>query len=722
MADKEATVYVIDLGESMADCHNGRDESDLDFGMRYIWDKISTTVAANRKTWNVGVVGLNTDETDNNENREEYQGYENISVLQELGPMTMTSLRALKSKIEPSSTSSADAISAIVVALRMIQVFTKKLKYKRKIILATNGESPIDDDQSKEVANMLNDVGIELVVIGVDFDDAEYGFKEEDKSRHKEENEKILKTLVGHCENGVFGTMAQAVEELAIPRIKPVRPFKAYDGPLTLGDPQKYPSALSIHVERYYKTKRATPPSASNVANPNGPSQTQGRDDDTPMSGVEFQAVKQLRTYRVDDAKAAGGKKDVDREDLAKAYQYGRTVVPFSESEENMTKYETTKSFTIIGFVPMSSYEPFLNMGETGLIVAQKLNEEAELGLSALIHALHELESYAVARYVNKDNSQPQILLLKPNPAIEDDIECLYDVPLPFAEDVRSYQFPPLDKVLTITGNVLTEHRLLPNNDLQQAMSDYVDAMDLTEFRQDEDGNPAEYAPIDDLYNPVIHHMNQAIRNRAVNPDAPLPLVADILTRFTHPPEPLLAKAKSEIDGLIEAAEVKKVPPKFQGKRGRKDTVKPLSGLDIDALLGETRPRTKKTPISTENAIPEFKQTLETAEDDETIETAAKQMGDIIRKLISDSFANVLYPRAAENLRVMREEVISMEVPTLYNKYITGLKESLLSGELNGDRREMWFRWVVGGRLGLITQDESEVSEVSEEEAKAFLT
>ncbi|KAK3948886.1 SPOC like C-terminal domain-containing protein [Pseudoneurospora amorphoporcata] len=721
MADKEATMYVIDLGKPMADCHNGRDESDLDFGMRYIWDKISTTVAASRKTWNVGVVGLNTDETDNNENREEYQGYENISVLQELGPMSMTSLRALKSQIEPSSTSSADAISAIVVALRMIQVFTKKLKYKRKIILVTNGESPIDDHQSEEVAAMLNDVGTELVVIGIDFDDAEYGFKEEDKTQHKAENERILKTLVDLCENGVFGTMAQAVEELAIPRIKTVRPFKAYDGPLTLGDPQKYPSALSIQVERYFKTKRATPPSASNVAIPNGPSQTQGRDDDTPMGGVDFQAVKQLRTYRVDDPKAAGGKKDVDMDDLAKAYQYGRTVVPFSTSEEDYVKYETTKSFTIIGFVPMSSCEPFLNMGETGLIVAQKVNEEAELGLSALIHALHELESYAVARYVSKDKAQPQILLLKPNPAIEDDVECLYDVPLPFAEDVRSYQFPPLDKVLTITGNILTEHRLLPNDNLQQAMSDYVDAMDLTEFGQDDDGNPAEYAPIEDLYNPVIHHMNQAIRNRAVNPDAPLPPVADILTRFTHPPEPLIAKAKPEIDGLIKAAEVKKVPPKVQGKHGRKDTVKPLSGLDIDALLGETRPRAKKTPISTENAIPEFKQILETAEDDETVETAAKQMGDIICKLISDSFADVLYPRAAENLRVMREELISMEVPTLYNTYLMGLKESLLSDELNGDRREMWFRWVVGGRLGLITQGESEVSEVSEEEAKAFL-
>lgn len=165
MADKEATVYVIDLGESMADCHNGRDESDLDFGMRYVWDKISTTVAASRKTWTLGVVGLNTEETDNEQDREGLEGYENISVLQNIGPMSMSSLRELRSSIQPSHTYSGDAISAIVVALTMIEVYTKKLKYNRRIIFVTNAESPIDDEQAEDIANRLNDSNIELVVM-----------------------------------------------------------------------------------------------------------------------------------------------------------------------------------------------------------------------------------------------------------------------------------------------------------------------------------------------------------------------------------------------------------------------------------------------------------------------------------------------------------------------------------------------------------------------------
>jgi ATP-dependent DNA helicase 2 subunit 2 len=135
----------------------------------------------------------------------------------------------------------------------------------------------------------------------------------------------------------------------------------------------------------------------------------------------------------------------------------------------------------------------------------------------------------------------------------------------------------------------------------------------------------------------------------------------------------------------------------------------------VDSLLGER----KRTNISMENSIPEFKQTLATATDDATVEKAVKQMGEIIRKLIQDSFADLLYARAAENLLVMREELISLEFPALYNKFLTALKKSLLSGELNGDRREMWFKYIVGGHLGLITQSESGASEVTEEQAKA---
>jgi ATP-dependent DNA helicase 2 subunit 2 len=165
MADKEATVYIIDLGHSMGEKHSGRKESNLDFSMRYVWDKISTTVAASRKTWTIGVIGLRTDETNNSQDENGLEGYEHISVLKEIGPMSMTTLRELQGEIKVSKTKQGDAISAIVIGITMIQEFTKKLKYNRKIILVTDGKGAMDAESLEDVSEKLNDTGIELIVM-----------------------------------------------------------------------------------------------------------------------------------------------------------------------------------------------------------------------------------------------------------------------------------------------------------------------------------------------------------------------------------------------------------------------------------------------------------------------------------------------------------------------------------------------------------------------------
>lgn len=165
MADKEASVFVLDLGASMARTRAGRSESDLEWSMRYVWDKITDIVAANRKTLCVGVVGLRTDET--RSRLQDDDGYENIAVLQDLGQMTMAALRALQPSIKPSQTWSGDAVSAIVVAVDMIDVFTKRLKYIRNVYLVTDGEGQLDADDVGDIANKMNASGIRLTVLQV---------------------------------------------------------------------------------------------------------------------------------------------------------------------------------------------------------------------------------------------------------------------------------------------------------------------------------------------------------------------------------------------------------------------------------------------------------------------------------------------------------------------------------------------------------------------------
>jgi len=125
-------------------------------------------------------------------------------------------------------------------------------------------------------------------------------------------------------------------------------------------------------------------------------------------------------------------------------------------------------------------------LSESSCIIGQKGNERAQIALSSLIHALYENDLVALARLVTKENKSPVLVMLAPS--IEADIECLVDVQVPFAEDVRHYTFAPLDKVVTMKGKVLMKHRNLPTDEQDEAMNDYVDSMNLMNFSTDEEG------------------------------------------------------------------------------------------------------------------------------------------------------------------------------------------------------------------------------------------
>ena len=355
-------------------------------------------------------------------------------------------------------------------------------------------------------------------------------------------------------------------------------------------------------------------------------------------------------------------------------------------------------------------------MSVSHIVIAQRMNNMAILALSSLVHALYELESYAVARLVTKADKEPEIRLLAPS--IKTDYECLLDVQLPFAEDVRQYKFPPLDRVITVSGKHITEHRNLPSDSLKAAMSDYVDKMDLSQLAKDDEGNVTEYMQLDEAFSPILHRLDQAVRWRAVHPQEPVPPPYEILTSYMHPPEKAVERSEHHLKKLVDSAEVKKVPPKTQARKRTRNEVKPLSGLDVGALLGST---SKKIKISKENAIPDFRRTIESSESLDVIKDAGKQFGSIIELQIKESFADQAYNSAVEKLGAFRDEMIEIEEPIVYNEFLTDLKTKLLGDDLNGDRREMWGL-IRRHRLGLITKNVSSPSDVQEEAAKAFLS
>ena len=70
--------------------------------------------------------------------------------------------------------------------------------------------------------------------------------------------------------------------------------------------------------------------------------------------------------------------------------------------------------------------------------------------------------------------------------------------------------------------------------------------------------NPAEYAPLEDTYSPVLHRILQVIRRRAVDPIEEVPPAPEILTKYSKIPDMLSQKVKPYLETLIKEADVKK--------------------------------------------------------------------------------------------------------------------------------------------------------------------
>jgi ATP-dependent DNA helicase 2 subunit 2 len=47
----------------------------------------------------------------------------------------------------------------------MISKYCKRLKYQRRIVLATDGQGPIDADGKAEISKKIKEDGIELIVV-----------------------------------------------------------------------------------------------------------------------------------------------------------------------------------------------------------------------------------------------------------------------------------------------------------------------------------------------------------------------------------------------------------------------------------------------------------------------------------------------------------------------------------------------------------------------------
>jgi hypothetical protein len=100
-----------------------------------------------------------------------------------------------------------------------------------------------------------------------------------------------------------------------------------------------------------------------------------------------------------------------------------------------------------------------------------------------------------------------------------------------------------------------------------------------------------------------------------------------------------------------------------------------------------------------------------------------KEMESVIKDVITKSYADTSYDKAIKAVQAYRSEAIDVRLfttvlmifqldePRQFNEYLQSLKEDLLAGKLNGNRRDFWNK-MKSEKIGLITFEESEVDQI----------
>ncbi|KAL4254498.1 ATP-dependent DNA helicase II subunit 2 [Abortiporus biennis] len=608
--------------------------TNLEFALQFVKLKVQEMIYNGRKTDQCGVILFGTEETKNIINGKA-GGYEHVTEYIPIGQPNSETLTKI-SELEP-STEVGDPVDAIIVGVETQDRYLGKKKWARRIVMITDGENPIEIEDWEATIAKMNQLKIKLSIVGVDFDDDEMPFHEDDKSNFKRANEEFFHMFASHLEDdrGVVGNCEFALSEISRPDIRQVK-SSLMPTELRLGDTENHPDeSIKIFVKSSKCTAIQRPKSFKKFAIRRAELMMEKKDkddmkqtfvqlklrsecfgeDEEKMARAEQQKELHPELEAEDDeendtpeqALAREKKKrelliPLEKEDLVRGYKYGSDYVPVEDA--NFPRLPTKKGIDICGFFKVEGFKRDLAMNEVQYIFADPSSSVQQLALSSIIKAMNQTGCLAIARWVSRDGMDPKMGVLSPTEC--DNVDCFLWVQMPFADDVRKYTFASLDKLISKKGERITNHPYLPTQEQNEAMENFVDAMDLMEAgEKNEDSERRPWYDTRLSYNPAIHRMKQAQFHAAVVPDLntnPLPPPHPELLKYFNTPRRVLKHAKNAIEECKTVFDVKEVPKRVT--RARKE--EHVRAEDDEMLLLDQlgpRPAQTQKPARTQTQL-----------------------------------------------------------------------------------------------------------------------
>ncbi|KIY64504.1 SPOC domain-like protein, partial [Cylindrobasidium torrendii FP15055 ss-10] len=607
------TMFLIDVSASMGDTRivelspgpNGEESSvemtNLQWALQFVKIKIQEMIYNGRKTDQCGVVIFGSDDTDNCINEEAKGGYENVVEYLPIEHPTPATLARID-ELEPSK-STGDPIDGIIVASTVqAEHLSSKSTWTRKLVVVTDGRGPMELEDWEATADKLNDWNVGFTLVGVDFDSDEpdYIYEEENKPDMKKINEAFFHEFVERLDNGFIGTCGFALQEVSRPDVKETKSVLSR-GALHIGDSTTRPEEAIIMLIRTSKCTAQTRPASWGKYTLK--QRTDEDDEDTSiyiptrLSSKYVVDIHGLKDKDGDGDVKMGestqtqatqkdpmdGMEEVEKETLVRGYKYGTTYIPAPDGE--FDKLKTTAGMAICGFFHRKHFRRELSMGEIQYVWGEPENPNQQVAMSSLVRGMMQKKVYAIARWVSKDERAPKMGVL--SPVSFEEVDCLIWAPMPFADDVRKYTFPSLDNLHNKKGEPVTEHPFIPTSEQQDAMDNFVDAMDLMAAgEKDEEGNREPWFDPRQSFNPALHRIKQAMFHSAVVNDLnanPIPAPHPEVVKYMEPPRRMLKRARDEIEACKAAFKVREVPKKVA--KTKKDGHAHARDDDDDTIL-----------------------------------------------------------------------------------------------------------------------------------------
>ncbi|RDX72569.1 ATP-dependent DNA helicase 2 subunit KU80, partial [Mucuna pruriens] len=391
-----------------------------------------------------------------------------------------------------------------------------------------------------------------------------------------------------------------------------------------------------------------------------------------------------------------------------KGYPYGPQIVPISSVEWEAVKFKPEKGVKLLGFTDSSNIFRHHYMKDVYVFLPEPGNTKAMLGLSALARAMKEMNKVAILRCVwRRGQANVVIGVLTPNLSDRENIpDSFYLNVLPFAEDVREFQFPSFTNFPASWQ---------PNGQQLEAAANLIKTLDLAPHGQEEVFLP-DFTP-----NPVLERFYRYLELKSKDPDAEVPPLDDTLKKITEPDADLILQNKSVVDSFCSSFELKGNPLKksrrlLGGKRffSSDEEVKGNITAQPANLIENTSIKVEK--IGDLTPVQDFEALISRRDSPLWVVKAITDMKNKIFDLVEDSHEGDNYPKALECLVVLRKGCVLEQEPKQFNDFLKHLCNFCQEKNLHS-----FCEYLASKGFTLISKTEAIDSEVTDDEARSFL-